>query len=355
MGDPLKKVRPGQALDIPAATHNAMIDAARAHKAQAQGARGLPPPPRASGILPVQNASGADRERFDILSIQIMVYSSTDNLDEFKGNPAIVGSMPGTAQMGRFVILLEPIPSGRIGRGLVMGVTPVKVNFAGENDTYADLEDGQAGRLASHSSAGSARILWKEEGTGEKWALVKVGAVSAGGSGSAIEFGVVSGDFDTGEVMTIEASDVLGELIGGGELSIHVCSALRRTTSEPYETDEVVAWLRYASPVDDGYNSDVVGILLGIHQGTESSPTSIAGHNAEASADTETWDRASQGEDNGVRVEVYRVHLEDNEDGTAQLQLFGRDKLYDSAGHLRSIGAESVLQDFTLQIGGGCF
>lgn len=196
MGDPLKKVRPGQPMDIPAATHNAMIDAARAHKAQAQGARGKPPPPRASGILPVKNSSGSDRDRFDVLGIDEMIYNHADNADEFKNNPAILGDVPGIpGHAGKFVILLEPIPNQRIGRGLVIGVSPVQVNVVNANDTHADVADGEMAHLESGTS-GPAMILWKESGTGVKWALVKLGVHAAGGGGGDCELqeGDIIGD-----------------------------------------------------------------------------------------------------------------------------------------------------------------
>lgn len=197
MGDPLKKVRPGQALHIPATGYNAFVDAARAHKAQSQGGRGQAPPPRGSGIVPVKNSSGGDRDRFDVLGISDLVYDPTENLEEFKSNPAIDGVTPATtSHVGKFVILLEPIPDGRIGRGLLVGVTPVKVNFAAADDTHADVADGQEGYLASGTS-GAATILWKEDGTGEKWALVKLGAGTSGfdegGGGDDVKVAVDAG------------------------------------------------------------------------------------------------------------------------------------------------------------------
>lgn len=188
MGDSLKKVRPGQPMDIPAAGYNAFVDAARAHKA---GKHALveprQSPAHAATILLVKNSSGSDRDRFDVLGIDDVVYDPTENLAEFKNNPAIDGVTPAAADhTGRFVILLEPVPDGRIGRGLLMGVCPVKIDVQAETNLYADVDDGQTGRLKS-GSLGAAAILWKEAGTGEKWALVSVGAgVDAAAAGVKI-------------------------------------------------------------------------------------------------------------------------------------------------------------------------
>lgn len=177
MGDSLKKVHAGQRLEIPAPAWNAFIDAARANKARDHGLAGpRHAAARAVTILPIKNSSGSDRGRFEVLGIDDLIFDPTANLAEFQNNPAIDGVTPATAShVGKFVILLEPIPSGRIGRGLLMGVCPVKVNFAAADDDYADVADGEAGYLAS-GSTGAASILWKESGTGEKWALVSVGA-----------------------------------------------------------------------------------------------------------------------------------------------------------------------------------
>lgn len=177
MGDSLKKVHAGQRLEVPAPAWNAFIDAARANKARDHGLAGpRHAAARAVTILPVKNSSGSDRGRFDVLGIDDLVFDATANLAEFQNNPAIDGVTPATAShVGKFVILLEPIPSGRIGRGLLMGVCPVKIDVQAEADLYADVDDGQASHLKSGAS-GAATILWKEAGTGEKWALVAVAA-----------------------------------------------------------------------------------------------------------------------------------------------------------------------------------
>ena len=80
-------------------------------------------------------------------------------------------------------MLSEPVRSNEIGRAYIAGVTPVRVNVIDANHTRADVEDGDATRLRSSpgggSGSGGAQILWKEDGTGEVWALVVLGASSA--------------------------------------------------------------------------------------------------------------------------------------------------------------------------------
>ena len=70
MVDTLKKVKSGDPLRIPAATFNAMIDAARDHQQRRQGREQTSFPAfRQSGIVLARNDSGSDRDRFDGLGI----------------------------------------------------------------------------------------------------------------------------------------------------------------------------------------------------------------------------------------------------------------------------------------------
>jgi len=132
----------------------------------------------------VKNASGADRARFAVLGIDSPIFSPSEAADNFANQVALVGVTPTADHAGKFVVLLEPIADGEIGQAVVSGVTPVKVNVTDEAHTRADVQAGQAGYLASGDS-GSALILWKEAGTGEKWALVNLGMPS-GEAGSTV-------------------------------------------------------------------------------------------------------------------------------------------------------------------------
>ena len=178
MGDGMKKVHSGDPLDIPAATFNTFIDSARDFLARQndtsrQHGRDL----RSSGIILVKNVSGGDRERFHILGIKEPVISASDNEDQFKNRVALKGETPSEDDhTGRFVILLEPLKSDGIGMAMALGICPVKLTVDNEDHTYADVKDGEASTLQSGFS-GSAQILWKEEGTGEKWAVVRINAM----------------------------------------------------------------------------------------------------------------------------------------------------------------------------------
>jgi hypothetical protein len=60
-------------------------------------------------------------------------------------------------------------------------VSIVQIDVQGSGDTYASPIASDAAKLKSGTS-GSARILYKEAGTGIKWAVVQFPASAAGGS-----------------------------------------------------------------------------------------------------------------------------------------------------------------------------
>ena len=182
MGDTMKKVRTGDPLRIPAATFNTFIDAARDFQQRQRNTVQLPQVSSASeGIVLVKNNSGADCPRFGILGVDGVLYDPVSNPERFKNSTAVVGVTPvETNHKGKFVVLLEPLKDGGIGRARISGTTCVQLNVLSEGHTHADVEEGQSAQLKSDVS-GSAVILWKETGTGTKWALVKLGGGAGGG------------------------------------------------------------------------------------------------------------------------------------------------------------------------------
>ena len=175
MSDHMKKVKSGDRLSIPAETFNTFIDAARDHRTRQQNrGQAARPSNRSTGTILVKNASGADRDRFDVLGVDAPIFTPTDNEDSFKNQVALKGVTPSEDNHeGRFVILQEPVRTGDIGRAVVAGVTPVVVNVSDTEHGFADIADGVAGKLVSAESGG-AQILWAELGTGDKWAVVRL-------------------------------------------------------------------------------------------------------------------------------------------------------------------------------------
>lgn len=189
----LAKVSAGQPLRIPAETFNAFVDAAAAFQArrtsrQAEGGALIP----TAGIVTVRNDSGTDQDRFAILGISTPLILPTENAAAFQERVAVALVAPDEdAHADRICILQEPIAAGALGRGLILGVTPVRLDVQAEDDRVAAVVTGEAGSLKT-GSTGAARILWKEAGTGEVWGIVQIPSGGAGGGSPNLVLEVTS-------------------------------------------------------------------------------------------------------------------------------------------------------------------
>lgn len=128
------------------------------------------------GLVLIKNDSDDDASAFDVLGIDNILFGPDDNLPEFQRNPVLSCVTPALPDhAGKFVVLYESIPAGAIGRAWITGTCRVQVDVAAESDQYADVADGIATKLASGRSGG-VQILYKQSGTGTKWAVVRFGA-----------------------------------------------------------------------------------------------------------------------------------------------------------------------------------
>ena len=181
-GDPFRKVTTGEQItSLPAVAWNAFIDAALAErKRNRQVAPGGAQAFLQGDIIRVKNNSGSDCDRFNILGLDVPVILPTghsgDDLPEFQSQILQSGITPTTAShLGKFVVLLDPIADGEVGRAYASGCTPCLINVQHADHVMADVYDSQPAKLQS-SHAGAAQILWKaSSGTGDKWAVVRLG------------------------------------------------------------------------------------------------------------------------------------------------------------------------------------
>jgi hypothetical protein len=180
-GDPLRHVRPGE--KIPADTWNIFCDVARIVRGQTMNGGATPEPAQAQsrGIVHIKNTSGADLNRFAVLGISGIVFTPTDNEEGFKRDPLLTGITPTADHAEKFVILQEPAKQNIIVPAVVSGVTICKVDIGDADHAYATIKASDATQLES-ADGGLARILYKEAGTGTKWAIVCLG----GGGGSSL-------------------------------------------------------------------------------------------------------------------------------------------------------------------------
>jgi len=145
MADPFSKVRPGDELRIPAEAYNAFLDAVSWVKTQQRNLRaGTGNEVTDADMVLVKNASGDDRNRFDILGIDEPIFTPSDSVETFKNQVALRGITPQDAHVGKFVVLAEPIADDQIGRAWVSGVCPIKIDVRQETDVWADVVSGDA-------------------------------------------------------------------------------------------------------------------------------------------------------------------------------------------------------------------
>ena len=184
----LNKVKSGDPLSISATTFNTIIDATRFYQNQQHDTRQQPIlPQRNNSIVLVRNDSLGDRSRFEVLGINGVLISPTDNLAEFSNRVVLKGVRPkvppgGGAlsdSFGRFVILLEPIKAGQIGKAVIDGICNIRVEMTYETDDYADVIPGVTTYLRS-GYAGSAFLLWVEPEAERNpsniaWAVARLG------------------------------------------------------------------------------------------------------------------------------------------------------------------------------------
>lgn len=183
---PGKHVSPGEPLRIPAATWNALLTMLGKFQAGQLGA-GRPVPSSGPPALDVRvlNDSGADVARGGVLGISGVQVDRATNADEFETRPTLTGVQPATGHEAKFVIALEPIPDGAVGRCVLTGLAAVKLYVNVEGHGFAAAKAGESAELET-VAAGPARIVWKESGTGTgKWALMLLG-----GGGPGLTFAV---------------------------------------------------------------------------------------------------------------------------------------------------------------------
>lgn len=213
-GDAFKHVSRGDALRIPAAAWNRLMELARAPGSPGTppglGRRAAPRPPAYGCQIYVKNTEAYPVSRFGILGISDSLWDTVTQESSFVNTPALQGVTPAAAHLGKFVILQEPVAAGYVGYGLIDGVSIVKlvVNEGEEDYDFADIEEGSTDALRA-AYLGSAQILWRESGTSPSglWAIVRVGNLLSGTSGGADE-GV--------------AFKVTGNASGGGQYNLRI-------------------------------------------------------------------------------------------------------------------------------------
>lgn len=234
-GDPLSRVSPGETRSgFPAAAFNEFADAARSIRQRTGGV--LTGAGITSSVVMVRNDSGADRGRFGVLAISGIVFTPTDNQEEFTNRVTLKGIAPTSAYTSRFAVLAEPIPSGQLGRAYLDGVCQARIKGAGSAGDTVDIEDGQAGWLLVQHG-GAATILWCEAGSGERWAIVKFG----GAATQPILWGVMCESYTAFEAIDVPVWE--GVPAGSGVATGETVAAIAWGEAFTYDADGLIGYL----------------------------------------------------------------------------------------------------------------
>ena len=197
----MEKVHQGEAVSIKAATWNSFLDAAEFAK-RARRLVGAEAVPSGFGgnMVYVRNKCGETIPRFGAVVLADAVIphdAASEELEcetpAFDGVPAEGGEESESEEEGEkevrpFAVAVEPIAEGEIGRALALGVTPAKVEIVHEEDLCAEPVPGSTSGAMRSTNVGYARIVWKEDGTGEKWCFIRLGASEPRADEKSIDF-----------------------------------------------------------------------------------------------------------------------------------------------------------------------
>ena len=199
----MDKVRQGEAVSIKAATWNSFLDAAEfARRARRLVGAQAVPSGFGGNMVYVRNKCGETIPRFGavVLADAVIPHDAASEDIEcetpaFDGVPADGGGESESEEESEkevrpFAVAVEPIADGEIGRALALGVTPAKVEIVHEEDLCAEPVPGSTSGAMRSTNVGYARIVWKEDGTGEKWCFIRLGASEPRADEKSIDFAV---------------------------------------------------------------------------------------------------------------------------------------------------------------------
>ncbi|MBI9017379.1 MAG: hypothetical protein JEZ07_08985 [Phycisphaerae bacterium] len=178
-----EKAVSGQPIKIPASDYNAAMAAAEAYQKQISNPSVNINPDDADVVM-VRNSSGGNLVRYAVLQIAGPMFEPAVNLDSFKDYVGFDGEAVSDDTLP-FVIVQEPIAAGEVGRALVTGITVSPILVTDDTHKYAGVASGVP--FLQSSDSGTVTILWKQSGTGVKWAMVRLGTAGVTESSSDFE------------------------------------------------------------------------------------------------------------------------------------------------------------------------
>ena len=175
MPNPFSKVKTGDRQRIPADAYNRFLDTADAVERSRLTGGAVPAAGFDTTLVTVRNDGEIALPRFGVCKLVDSVVSPT--AQGWKDGVWMTAEPPDGGD-AVFAVTLEPIPPGHIGKAIVDGVTCVQIDVTDESHTCASPNAGDVEMLGSDTSG--VPILWKEAGTGVKWAYVLLGVACTG-------------------------------------------------------------------------------------------------------------------------------------------------------------------------------
>jgi len=188
MADPYQPVQQNGQIQVTARTWNGLLKAGQDYSRRKYGTA-------TGGVLDSKLTpscriwvfnSGPELPEFSVVGFGNMPAPPTSRPLDAIDEPLFLATTP--TAVGPFAILAGSLAPGEIGEGIIAGAAVVQINVSDPTHGFALPADGNSAALTS-DSAGGVPILWKDTGTGLKWAVVLLGG---GGAVQSITFSVVT-------------------------------------------------------------------------------------------------------------------------------------------------------------------
>ncbi len=187
----LKKVQRGSDLVIPASTYNQFVDAAtKVNFPDRKPTLDTPKVTLLAGQVWGRITESLSWNKFHIIGYGSRIpFEPGPSPSDFEDRVVFDFESPDPRDTSDFCILAEAGTLGSVVRAHAFGVTPVKVRMTNASHNFARMSTvlnfATIRDALDSSDSGPAKILWREPGLGEKWAIVNLQGIS-GGSGEAV-------------------------------------------------------------------------------------------------------------------------------------------------------------------------
>lgn len=169
--------RAGDKLEISATKWNAIDDVLRRSKGSIHDRLdGLASAFGGASTIKVINRTGAIQQRYRILGLGESFHSPSSSLDQFKNKYVLEADLPELPDHRQlWGITTGSIAPDGVGELAIGGCVVCQIDITSTHHKFANIADSEVGNLVS-GFWGNAQIVWRESGTGLKWAVVRLGS-----------------------------------------------------------------------------------------------------------------------------------------------------------------------------------